>query len=124
MTERYSAVDGKAFGEQQASDGDVDIFYTLEDQLFVEPQPLALPTQFELKSPIRMSRAEVAVARSHINVLEGWFANSDQEYSLILEDDVWFMLGLHGIWTKHGTRWCPLTTMTRCLTCCICHILR
>lgn len=92
LTERYSAVDGKLFTEDPTSDADVDPFYTLEEQLFVEPQPLALPTQFELKSPIRMSRAEVAVARSHINVWRQ-VAESDCEHSLILEDDVWFHTG-------------------------------
>jgi len=92
LTERYSAVDGKSLSEDPTIDTDVDPFYTLEDQLSVEPQPLALPTQFELKRPIRMSRPEVAVARSHINVWRQ-VAESDQDHSLILEDDVWFHSG-------------------------------
>ena len=92
LTERYSAIDGKAFSEDPTIDSDVDLFYTLEDQLLVEPQPLALPTKFELSRPIRMSRPEVAVARSHINIWRQ-VASSDQDHSLILEDDVWFHSG-------------------------------
>lgn len=96
LTERYSAVDSNAFLEDPTTDADIDPFYTLEDQLLVEPQPLALPTQFELSRPIRMSRPEVAVARSHINVWRQ-VATSDHDYSLILEDDTWF----HSGFAKH-----------------------
>jgi len=96
LTKRYSAVDGKAFWEDPTINADIDPFYTLEDQLFVEPQPLALPAKFELSRPIRMSRPEVGVARSHINVWRQ-VATSDQDYSLILEDDTWF----HSGFAKH-----------------------
>jgi len=89
LTERYAAVDAKAFSREPPKDADIDPVYTLGDQLFVEPQPLVLPTQFELNAPIRMSRAEIAVARSHINVWRQ-VAASDHAYGLILEDDVWF----------------------------------
>lgn len=89
LTERYAAVDAKAFLQEPLKDADIDPVYTLGDQLFVEPQPLVLPTQFELNAPIRMSRAEIAVARSHINVWRQ-FVVSNHAYGLILEDDVWF----------------------------------
>lgn len=92
LTERYSAVDGRAFPKEPPMDADVDPFYTLKDQLFVEPQPLALPTEFALGRPIRMSRPEIAVAKSHINVWRQ-IATSDQDHSLILEDDIWFHSG-------------------------------
>src|SRR2546428_7067109 len=65
---RYSACDAQNHAQQLLDDGDVDPFYTLSDQLFVEPQPNALPDAFDLTRPIRMSRAEVAVAPSHIGV--------------------------------------------------------
>src|SRR5258708_5684772 len=68
LTERYAAVDAKNFMQEPLKDGDIDPIYTLGEQLFVEPQPLALPTQLELSSPIHMSRPEIAVARSHIDV--------------------------------------------------------
>ena len=68
LTERHVAFDANEFSQEPPRDDNVDPFYTLEDQLFVEPQPLALPTRLELSTPIRMSRAEIAIARSHINV--------------------------------------------------------
>jgi len=92
LTERNVAVDANKFKEEPIKDAKVDPFYTLIDQLFVEPQPLTLPTRLELNTPIRMSRAECAVARSHINVWEQ-VATSEHKYVLILEDDIWFHSG-------------------------------
>lgn len=89
LTERYAAADANNFTQEPLKDADVDPFYTLEEQLFVEPQPLTLPSRFELNSPIRMSRPEVAVARSHIDIWRQ-VAASKHEYVLVLEDDVWF----------------------------------
>ena len=92
LTERYVAVDAKEFLQDPPKDADIDPHYTLGEQLFVEPQPLILPTRYELDAPIRMSRAEIAVARSHINVWRQ-VAAGDHAYALILEDDVWFHSG-------------------------------
>jgi GR25 family glycosyltransferase involved in LPS biosynthesis len=92
LTERHVAVDANAFSQDPPKDDDIDPFYTLGDQLFVEPQPLALPTRLELNTRIRMSRAEIAVARSHINVWRQ-VAASNHAYALILEDDAWFHSG-------------------------------
>jgi GR25 family glycosyltransferase involved in LPS biosynthesis len=89
LTERHTAVDARSFQQDLPKDGDVDPYYTLADQLFVEPQPRTLPTRFELEAPIRMSRAEVAVAKSHIEVWRR-IAQGTQGHALILEDDVWF----------------------------------
>lgn len=89
ITERYAAVDARDFSQDPPIDADVDPYYTLADQLFVEPQPRTLPTRYELDAPIRMSRAEVAVAKSHIDVWRR-VAQGAQEHVLILEDDVWF----------------------------------
>jgi len=89
LTERHTAVDGRSFLLDLPKDADVDPFYTLADQLFVEPQPQTLPTRFELEAPIRMSRAEVAVAKSHIEVWRR-IAQGTQAHALILEDDIWF----------------------------------
>ena len=80
------------FSEEPTKDADIDPFYTLGDQLFVEPKPLVLPTRLQLNTPIRMSRAEIAVARSHINVWRQ-IASGNHKYALILEDDVWFHFG-------------------------------
>jgi len=92
LTERYAAIDATHFIEEPQKDADIDPIYTLGDQLFVEPQPFALPTRIELNSPIHMSRPEIAVACSHIDVWRQVMA-SNHKYVLILEDDVWFRSG-------------------------------
>lgn len=92
LTERCAAIDASLFTHDPCEDADITPFYTLGDQLRVEPQPLALPSKFDLDSPIRMSRAEVAIALSHINIWRQ-IAAGPQEYALVLEDDVWFRIG-------------------------------
>lgn len=92
MTERHVATDANKFSQEPPKDANVDPFYTLGDQLFVEPQPSTLPSHLELNAPIRMSRAEIAVARSHINIWRQ-VAAGNHDYVLILEDDVWFHCG-------------------------------
>lgn len=87
-TRRFSAIDARN-PSALAADKKVCETYTLADQLFVEPQPAAAPESFELERPIRMSRAEIAVARSHIGTWEA-IANGDEKFALVLEDDVWF----------------------------------
>jgi GR25 family glycosyltransferase involved in LPS biosynthesis len=86
---RYSACDALANPPDFPNGADVDQFYTLGDQLFVEPQPLALPDTFDLERPIKMTQAEIAVAYSHIGVWKA-IARSSASYALVLEDDVWF----------------------------------
>jgi GR25 family glycosyltransferase involved in LPS biosynthesis len=92
LTERYAAVDANHYMQEPQKDADIDPFYTLGDQLFVEPQPLALPSRLELTSPIQMSHPEIAIARSHIGIWRQVAANN-HEYALVLEDDVWFRSG-------------------------------
>ena len=89
---RYSACDAQIDADQLLDGGDVEPFYTLGDQLFVEPQPNALPDEFDLTRPIRMSPAEIAIARSHIGVWKA-IAQSTAAYALVLEDDVWVERG-------------------------------
>lgn len=89
---RYSACDAQSDAQQLFGDIDIEPFYTLGDQLFVEPQPLALPDAFDLTRPIRMSREEIAVARSHIGVWKT-IARSTALYALVLEDDIWVESG-------------------------------
>jgi GR25 family glycosyltransferase involved in LPS biosynthesis len=86
---RYSACDAQVDPLEFLDSTDVDPFYTLGDQLFVEPQPDAVPDAFDLGRPIRMSQAEIAVARSHIGVWRA-IAQASASYTLVLEDDVWF----------------------------------
>lgn len=108
LTKRYPAVDARNFLQYPIKDKDIDPIYTLGEQLYVEPQPLTLPSKLDLNSPVQMSRPEIAVARSHIDI---WrcVATSGYEYVLILEDDIWFRYGFskqidqvwHEIEAKH-----------------------
>ena len=89
---RHSACDARADPPEFVDGTMVRPFYTLGDQLFVEPQPHAVPDVFDLERPIRMSQAEVAVACSHIGIWKT-IAQSSALYSLVLEDDVRFERG-------------------------------
>lgn len=89
---RYSACDAQANLPDFLNGDDVDQFYTLGDQLFVEPQPFALPDKFDLERPIKMTQAEIAIAYSHIGVWKT-IAQSSASYALVLEDDVWCKRG-------------------------------
>ncbi len=89
---RYPAVDARSFAHLPLEGKEVDPFYTLGDQLFVEPQPRALPDRLELTRPIRMSQPEVAVARSHVGVWRQ-IATREHKDALVLEDDAWFHRG-------------------------------
>lgn len=86
---RYSANDARSASQDAVYLEDIDPLYTLGDQLYVEPQPHALPDEFDLARPVRMSPAEVAIARSHIGVWRA-IAQSSAPYALVVEDDVWF----------------------------------
>jgi GR25 family glycosyltransferase involved in LPS biosynthesis len=86
---RYSAYDAQVDPPESHDGGDVDPLYTLGDQLFVEPQPHAIPDAFDLGRPIQMTRAEIAIACSHIGIWKV-IARSSASYALVLEDDVWF----------------------------------
>ncbi|KFX71082.1 hypothetical protein TMS3_0103830 [Pseudomonas taeanensis MS-3] len=89
QTTRFSAIDAREMPELCLDDKYVHPFYTLADQLYVEPQPNALPDEFELDRPIRMTLAEIAVAQSHIRVCQ-LIAEGPHAYALVLEDDVYF----------------------------------
>lgn len=91
-TDRYAAVDANHFSQDPPVGADVDSVYTLREQLFVEPQPLALPARLDLDAPIQMSNPEIAVALSHIGIWRE-VATGSHEYVLVLEDDVWFRSG-------------------------------
>jgi GR25 family glycosyltransferase involved in LPS biosynthesis len=86
---RFSACDAQSNLPDFLGSAEVDPYYTLRDQLFVEPQPQALPDEFDLERPIRMTLAEVAIAHSHIRIWKA-IAQSEAPYALVLEDDVVF----------------------------------
>lgn len=84
---RLASVDARD-GRAVAATADVDPNYRLGDQLHVQPDP-HLEACFCTDEPVRMTRQEVAVTRSHI---EAWkaIAAGEHKHVLILEDDVWF----------------------------------
>jgi GR25 family glycosyltransferase involved in LPS biosynthesis len=82
---RYSACDAQADPLELLDGTMVQPFYTLGDQLFVGPQPHAVPDAFDLERPIMMSQAEVAVACSHIGVWKT-IAQSNACYSLSVSE--------------------------------------
>lgn len=88
---RHTACDAQ-LQDQPSEGGFIEPFYTLGDQLFVEPQPEAIPDKFELERPIKMSAAEIAIARSHVDVWEA-IAQAPEAYALVVEDDVLFKRG-------------------------------
>ncbi len=92
LTSRWPATDAAKHSGSSLRCEDVDQFYTLKDQLDVEPQPQVLPDHFDLDLQIEMTPQEVAVAKSHISVWRE-IANGPDDYALVLEDDIWFRQG-------------------------------
>jgi GR25 family glycosyltransferase involved in LPS biosynthesis len=90
ITRRLRAVDARD-GLAVAANVDVDATYRVGDQLYVQPDA-RLAECFAEDEPVRMSRQEVAVARSHVEVWKA-VANGTEDYVLVLEDDVWFKAG-------------------------------
>lgn len=90
IARRFAAVDARD-GRAVAATSDVDSAYRIGDQLYVQPDP-RLEAYFDVDEPIRMTRQEVAVARSHIEVWKVVATGSD-DHVLVLEDDVWFRRG-------------------------------
>jgi GR25 family glycosyltransferase involved in LPS biosynthesis len=90
LARRLVAVDASD-GREVAATADVDQTYRLGDQLYVQPDA-RLEECFGVDEPIRMTRQEVAIARSHI---EAWkFVSAGPcSHVLVLEDDVWFSSG-------------------------------
>ena len=90
IARRLAAVDARD-GRAVAATADVDSTYRIGDQLYVQPDA-RLEECFGVDEPIRMTRQEVAVARSHVEVWKAVATGSD-DHVLVLEDDVWFRRG-------------------------------
>lgn len=90
ITQRLAAIDARD-ARFTAATGDVDAVYRVGDQMHVQPDA-RLAQCFSEDEPVRMTRQEVAVARSHV---EAWksIATGTNEFVLVLEDDVWFRPG-------------------------------
>ncbi|TIL84405.1 MAG: glycosyl hydrolase family protein [Mesorhizobium sp.] len=90
IVKRFAAIDARD-GRAVAATADVDPNYRIGDQLYVQPDP-RLSACFDVDEPVRMTRQETAVARSHIEVWKT-IATGPHKYVLVLEDDVWFRRG-------------------------------
>lgn len=90
ISRRLSAVDARD-GRAVAATADVDSTYCIGDQLYVQPDA-RLEECFGVDEPIRMTRQEVAVARSHVEVWKA-VATGSHAHVLVLEDDIWFARG-------------------------------
>ncbi|PWQ87433.1 glycoside hydrolase, partial [Enterococcus faecium] len=66
MARRFAAVDARD-GRAVAATADVDSTYRIGDQLYVQPDA-RLENCFPVNEPIKMTRQEIAVARSHVEV--------------------------------------------------------
>jgi len=90
IARRFAAVDARD-GRAVAATADVDPMYRIGDHLYVQPDA-RLAECFGVDEPIRMTRQEVAVARSHVEVWKAIATGSDN-HVLVLEDDIWFRGG-------------------------------
>jgi len=82
IARRLAAVDARD-GRAVAATVDVDAMYRIADHLYVQPDA-RLAECFAEDEPVRMTRQEVAVARSHV---EAWkaVATGTDDYVLVLE---------------------------------------
>jgi len=90
ITRRLAAVDARD-GRAVAATADVDPIYIVGHQLFVQPDA-RLAECFSEDEPVRMTRQELAVAQSHVEVWKA-VATGSEDYVLVLEDDAWFKPG-------------------------------
>ena len=90
LTRRHAAIDARD-GRAVAATADVDPSYLLSNQLFVQPNAW-LEECFDANEHITMTRQEVAIARSHIEVWKT-IASGSCDHVLVLEDDIWFRRG-------------------------------
>ena len=91
IARRFSAIDARYHREIPDSNL-IDPRYSLADQLFVQPEPRLVESIDAQTRVIEMTPQEVAVALSHIHVWK-LIAESDNPYTMVLEDDVFFRRG-------------------------------
>lgn len=91
ITRRFSAVDSR-YLEAMPDPAVLIARFTLADQLTVDPNPLLRIDDGTRALEIKMTKQEVAVALSHIEVWE-LIAHGDVPSALVLEDDVFMTYG-------------------------------
>lgn len=89
LTRRFSAIDAKDHARGLPTESLIETSYSLADQLYVDPQPAVSKIRINVNQRIQMTRQEVAVALSHIEVWKS-IASGDTDFTLVLEDDVVF----------------------------------
>ena len=105
-TTRFPAGDARRFkGSHDPSE--LQTAYYLGDHLSVDPEPALDGERFNRDQRIEMSPQEIAVAMSHIGVWK-LIALGDHDYSLVLEDGVYFRVGFErladGAWAELHTQ--------------------
>jgi beta-glucanase (GH16 family)/GR25 family glycosyltransferase involved in LPS biosynthesis len=91
ITRRFSAIDAR-YLEGETDDKTLRPYYSLAEQLLVEPNPRLSINAESRERRIRMTPQEIAVALSHIDVWK-LIVTSDIPYTLVLEDDAYFRRG-------------------------------
>ena len=79
IAKRFSTVDARYYTESP-SHVELQTYYSLADQLFIEPDPLLATDQVPSNQRVAMTRQEIAVALSHIAVWK-LIASSDHPYT-------------------------------------------
>lgn len=88
VSRRFSAIDAR-YLDGEIDDNVLRPYYSLADQLSVEPNERLQINAESRSRRIEMTSQEIAVALSHIEVWK-LIAASDVQYTLVLEDDVYF----------------------------------
>lgn len=103
IVRRFSAVDSRYLDSDPDQSALIPSF-TLADQLTVDPNPLLVIDEQTRARTIRMTRQEIAVTLSHIEVWK-LIADGDTPSALILEDDVVMPFGFV---RKLSARWAAI----------------
>jgi GR25 family glycosyltransferase involved in LPS biosynthesis len=91
ISRRFAAVDARQL-DGVPDDHLLQPYYSLADQMMVEPIPQLGTDPNARERRIRMTTQEMAVALSHIGVWKH-LAASSVRYTLVLEDDIYFRRG-------------------------------
>jgi GR25 family glycosyltransferase involved in LPS biosynthesis len=86
LTRRFSAVDARYLSAAPPSDV-LNPTFTLAEQLAVHPDPLLITDDSARTHTISMTKPEIAIALSHIEVWK-LIANGEAEFVMVLEDDI------------------------------------
>lgn len=92
MTQRFRAIDARNLDPRSISVHMLIPEYTLAQQFSVDPQFANLVDQVAFETLVTMTKQEIAIALSHIDVWKT-IAASQRPFTLVLEDDVYFTRG-------------------------------